>query len=423
MRILILCRGIVIALALILSLAAFAGSSPVDQATEVDSIVLASDAAIDRVEQDAEAAQRLASYSRIRNVWRFVSFATHVLILGFLAFSGLAARLRDWTRKVGPKFLALWTFTTLLITANYLLYLPFAIYRGFVVESDFGFLNLSFFGWWGDSLLGLLVKIGVAIVPVWLLYQCLERFRRWWLAFTSLLAPVIVFAIVLTPVIISPLFNDFIPLQDKQIESAVQLLAERAGIGDADIFEVNASRQSSRVNAYVTGLFGSKRIVLYDTLLEEFTLDEIRFIMAHEIGHYVKHHVWWGTLVAIVYLGLLFWLLSHWGPLIIGRWSGRLHFAHLSNWASLPLIIMMLTILNFALQPLTNMVSRVMERQSDEYGLDLSGVPTATAISTYHKLSGLNLSDPSPHPLIEFWFYTHPSLSKRIAFAEKHRSN
>ncbi|MFH1687501.1 MAG: M48 family metallopeptidase [bacterium] len=420
MRILVVSLALVM-MVLLATLAA-ADWAAGEQPLPADTIGVAGTVApVDQAAPNTDNDERLVSYSQLRNIWRFVSLAGKVLILGLIAFSGWAARLRDWVGRIRPKFFALWAFVTLLIALDYLLYLPFAIYRGFWVETGHGFLNQTFLGWWRDDLLGLLVEIVVAIVPIWLLYFCLERFRRWWLVFTGLLAPVIIFAIVLAPVVISPLFNDFMPLQDKHIESEIQSLADRAGIAGADIFEVNASKQSSKVNAYVTGLFGSKRIVLYDTLLDQFTLDEAKFVMAHEMGHYVKHHIWWGTLIAVVYLGLLFWLISRWAPTIIRRWSGRLRLAHLSNWASLPLVVMLLLILNFVLQPLTNVASRTMERQSDRYGLEMSGVTKEAAISTYRKLATINLSDPEPHPLIEFWFYSHPSLSKRIAFVENFR--
>jgi len=326
MSILYSCSITVVTLAFLLACPAYADSGGVSQSNgaEVLTDSASRETMTDRPEHDIEVTEQMASYSRIRNIWRFVSFGVHIAILGLIAFSGLAARLRDWVAKIRPGFLSLWVFTALILAVDYLLYLPFTVYRGFVVESNYGFLNLSFFGWWGESLLGLLVRVCVAIIPVWLLYQCLKRFRRWWLVFTGLLAPVIVFSIVLSPIIVSPLFNDFVPLQDKQVESEIRSLAECAGIGDADIFEVNASKQSSRINAYVTGLFGSKRIVLYDTLLDKFTLDEVKSVMAHEIGHYVMHHVWLGTSIAVTYLGLLFWLLSRWAPKVIGRQSGRL---------------------------------------------------------------------------------------------------
>ena len=212
------------------------------------------------------------------------------------------------------------------------------------------------------------------------------------------------------------MFNDFVPLEDKQLESEIVTLAEKGGIGDADIFQVDGSRQSSKLNAYVTGLFGSKRIVLYDTLIRNFSLDEIKFVMAHEMGHYVKHHLWWGLLVTVLFtLGAL-WLMDKTIHPVIRRFKNRFGFDSLSDMASLPLVLIFISVIFFVFQPITNSASREMERQADRYGMEMSGVSGEAAAIAFDKLSVYNLSDPDPHPLVEFWFYDHPALKKRMAF-------
>jgi Zn-dependent protease with chaperone function len=183
------------------------------------------------------------------------------------------------------------------------------------------------------------------------------------------------------------------------------------------VFQVDASKQSSKVNAYVTGLFGSKRIVLYDTLIKNFSIDEIEFVMAHEMGHYVMHHIWWGIGVSIFALLFTLWAINRLVPLIARRWQRRLGFSGLADYASLPLVLLCATVLSFVFQPVTNAASRLMERQADTYGMRMSGVASESAVRAFDKLSVYNLSDPSPSPLVEFWFYSHPALSKRMAFA------
>jgi Zn-dependent protease with chaperone function len=360
--------------------------------------------------------EQLVAYSQFNGIWRFVSFALGLLSLAVILFTGLSARLRIWAAGIRPKFFAMWVFVVLFLLADYLLSLPFAIYRGFIVESDYGFINQTFMQWWGEDLLGLLITAAFMIIPVWFFYVMVNKFRRWWLWFSLGAIPFVVAAAVIIPVVISPMFNEFGPLQDKQLEAEILALAEQAGIEGADVFEVDASKQSSKINAYVTGLFGTKRIVLYDTLIKNFTLDEIKFVMAHEMGHYNMNHVWQGVGLAILFMIFAFWLTNRLIHLVIDRFKSRFGFDRLGDYASWPLVLVFLTVIMFVFQPVTNGFSRYMERRSDTYGMQMSGVDGEDAATAFDKLSVFNLSDPDPNAIIEFWFYSHPALTKRMAF-------
>jgi Zn-dependent protease with chaperone function len=184
---------------------------------------------------------------------------------------------------------------------------------------------------------------------------------------------------------------------------------------------VDGSKQSSKINAYVTGLFGTKRIVLYDTMIDNFTLDEIRFVMGHEMGHYLMNHMWWGLGIAILFIMFSLWLMDKTIHGVIRRFSTRFRFKKLSDIASLPLVLIFIYVINFAFQPITNSSSRFMERQADKFGMDITGVSGETAAIAFDKLSVYNLSDPDPSELVEFWFYSHPSLKKRMAFVRSYR--
>jgi Zn-dependent protease with chaperone function len=270
--------------------------------------------------------------------------------------------------------------------------------------------------WWGDNLLGLLVGVVFMIIPVWFLYWVLNRLKHWWLWFSLGAVPLLVLAIVIVPVVISPLFNEFTPLKDKALESEIVGLAQREGIEGADVFEVDGSKQSTKVNAYVTGLFNTKRIVLYDTLIKNFTTDEIKFVMAHEMGHYLMNHLWYGLSIAILFIMAALWLASRLLPVTISRLRHSFRFERLGDYASLPLIMAYLTVFSFLFQPVTNATSRYMERLADDHGMRASGVSADVAESTFNKLSVLNLSDPDPSGLVEFWFYNHPAIKRRIEF-------
>lgn len=368
-----------------------------------------------------ERAQQLHSYSQFTNIWRFVSFFVGIGSLLLILFSGLSARFRTWAQIGRKKLFVYWIFVILILLTDYLINLPFSIYRSFFVEHEYGFSNQTFGQWFGEDLLNLGITALIAIVPMAFFYWLVGRFRRWWLWFSIGMFPVMVFFVVIAPVFISPLFNDYTPLQDKQLETRILTLADKAGIQGSDVFEVNASKQSSKVNAYVTGLFGTKRIVLYDTLIKNFSYNEIGFVMGHEMGHYVMNHVWWGLSLAILFVALALWLTNRTIRPVIRKFSGRFGFDKLEDIASLPLVLVYASVIMFVLQPFMNTGSRYMEHQSDIYGMDITGVSAEDAARAFDKLSAYNLSDPDPNPIIEFWFYSHPSLKKRIEFVRQYR--
>jgi len=253
------------------------------------------------------------------------------------------------------------------------------------------------------------------------LYFLINRFpRRWWLYFSIGAVPFIILTIIIVPVLVSPLFNDFKPLQNQELKTEILSLAGKAGIEGADVFEVDASRQSNKLNAYVTGLFNTKRIVLYDTIIKAMTRDEVLFVMAHEMGHYVMNHVWIMVAMISIMLFVSIWLTSRILPALIQKYNSRLKFENLTSYASLPFILFAITFILFFVQPVTNGISRQFEHASDKYGMEMTGFNSEAAAVAFEKLSAYNLSNPNPSPLVEFWFYNHPALKKRIEFVKEY---
>ncbi|MBI5267959.1 MAG: M48 family metalloprotease, partial [candidate division Zixibacteria bacterium] len=177
----------------------------------------------------------------------------------------------------------------------------------------------------------------------------------------------------------------------------------------------------SKINAYVTGLFNTKRIVLFDTLIKNFTSDEIAFVMGHEMGHYVMHHIWLGLAIMIVSVLFGLWLIDRFVHNLIHRWRLKFGFERIQDMASLPLLLLLLTVFMFVYQPVFNTASRAMEHASDTFGMEVSGVSGESAATAFDKLSVYNLSDPDPSPIVEFWFYSHPALKKRMAYVREYR--
>ncbi|HET9783822.1 MAG TPA: M48 family metalloprotease, partial [Terriglobales bacterium] len=223
------------------------------------------------------------------------------------------------------------------------------------------------------------------------------------------LAAAVVVSVALDPVVIEPLFNRFTPVTNPEIRTDLEQLARKAGIPNARILEMNASRQSAHTNAYVVGILGSQRIVVYDTLLQTQTPAEVEFVVGHEIGHYVLHHLWKGVAFT---LALLFALLALTGWLY-PRWSrGRSP----ADPAGLALLLFILLAALFLVSPFTNGFSRWEEHQADAFGLRLSG-QAAAAVTGFQREEHTDLIDPDPPAWVVWWFFNHPSQQQRIDFA------
>lgn len=357
----------------------------------------------------------LISYSEFVSRWRFISFFIQVAIFLILLYLGLSGMFRRWAERISKKKVPTYFFYYLFLTIFlFLMNFPFSYYRGFLIEHQFGFSNQSFGEWFGESLKGEAVGLVFGFVIILILYRLINRFRKWWLLFGLSAVPFAAFVIIIYPVVVAPLFNKFEPIRDQEVASAMRDLAEKAGIHNPDIYQVDASKQSSKVNAYFTGMFGTKRIVLYDTTIKNFTVNELKFIMGHEIGHFLLNHIWYGLLTAVILIFFAGFLADKILPSFIRRNENRFGIRKLGDIASLPVFLLFITVFGFITQPINNGVSRYFEYQSDEYGLKLSGVSGEEAAIAFDKLSVYNLSDPEPSALTEFWFYDHPALKKRM---------
>lgn len=365
---------------------------------------------------------KLAAYSQFKNIWLFIDFFLSLIILYLFLRTGLSAKIRDWSKKIRIPFFALWVYFGIYMLIYFLVEFPFTVYRYFLVEGEYGFINQTFGSWFSEELLTLGLTVLIGIIPIWFVFWLIKKSSRWWLWMTAGLVPFIVFAIVVAPVFIMPLYNDFVPLQDQQLKSEILSLADKAGIEGSDVFQVNASKQSSKINAYVTGLFGSERIVLYDTMIDNFSRNEIKFVMGHEMGHYVLNHIWTGVFISIFFIMFALWITDKSIHAVLKKNKNKFKIESLSDYASLPLLLLYLTVLSFLFQPLTNSISRYHEHQSDIFGMDISKVNGEDAARAFEKLSAYNLSDPDPHPFMEFWFYSHPALSKRIEFVRQYHN-
>jgi len=369
-----------------------------------------------------EPSDRARSYQRGNTVLWLADLALGVAIPAAVLATGLAARLRDAAARTAARLP--WTrgrrwATVAGVVAGYgllatLAMLPFAFYAGFVREHAYGLSTQTLGKWLRDGAIAWTLATGFAMLAAPVVFLLLRRSpRRWWLWATLAAAPVLVALQIAGPVWVAPLFDRFRPLEAGPLRDGLVALATRAGVGHADIFVVDASADTRALNAYVAGLGGTHRIVLWDTLLERLSHAEVRAVTAHELGHYVLGHVRLGLGLALAGLMATLWLVHRTAGWAIGRWRARFGFDTLADPAALPLLLLLATLASLPLTPAALALSRRLERDADRYALELTRDPRAVATS-FVALQETNLADPRPPAWLELLRYSHPPLGDRI---------
>jgi STE24 endopeptidase len=372
---------------------------------------------------------RAVAYARARYTLHFVSFAWSVIVLAAIIAWRLGPRFRDLAeRATRRRFWQAAIVVALLLVTDGVLELPTGIY-GHHLARLYGQSVQGWGSWLGDGVKTLLVGMVIAIPLFWLLYAMLRRSpRRWWLWFWLALLPILVFLIFVTPLAIDPLFFRFTPLAPVHPELAAKIeeVTVRAGrrIPQEKMFAMDASTKYKSVNAYVTGLGASKRVVVWDTTIEKATIPQTLFVFGHEMGHYVLLHI----PKTIGFLWALLFVLLGGGAALVTRWlggrGGRWGIRGVSDWASLPVLFLVATVAGELAQPVISGFVRAQEHDADIFGLEaIHGiVPDSqrTAAEAFQLLGETNLSDPDPSPFIRFWLYDHPPLAERLRFAAQY---
>jgi Zn-dependent protease with chaperone function len=277
-------------------------------------------------------------------------------------------------------------------------------------------------GWWLDWFKGEVLTLLVGTAVVSLLFVLLRRSpRRWWLWFWVIVQPCIVLGVYLAPVVVDPLFNHFTPLaqQDPALVSRLEQVARMGGldIPPQRMFVEDASRRSTGMNAYVTGIGDSKRIVVWDTTVKQLPTDEILAIYAHEQGHYVLHHIPKGIAFSAALTLMLFALIGWLYPWLVGRYGDAWHIGEPWDWAGLPLVLLLSLALNFLSAPVSNAFSRSEEHAADVYGEHLLAkvLPDASQVEVqdFNRLGRVWLDDPAPNHFVVWWTYSHPPTADR----------
>ncbi|MCV2352725.1 M48 family metallopeptidase [Paucibacter sp. B2R-40] len=348
------------------------------------------------------------------------NFLLGLAVAGLMLRGRASARVRDWAKRVGRKafardaiygavyMLAVWTLT-----------LPLTIYQGFVREHAYGMATQTFGPWFGEQLIGLGVSMLIGGLMVATLYVVIRRAgERWWLWGTLTSTGLLAVMLLLGPILIEPLFNTYKPVEDGPIRTAVLTMAHANGVPANNIYEFDASRQTTRVSANVAGLFGSAAVRLNDNLLRRSGEAEVRAVMGHELGHYVLNHVL-KSLAEMTLLLLAGFLFTQWAiNKLLARHGSHWGLGGVSDVASLPLLVALLSVFMFVGTPLINSLVRSQEMEADYFGLNLAREPHGMSevllkLAEYRK--------PDPGPLEEIIFFDHPSARTRIHAAMQWR--
>src|SRR6185312_7945605 len=358
----------------------------------------------------------------IGTVWGFV------VLLGIL-YLGVVAKFRDWAEKSGRNSFvqALAVIPAFIVILNVLDW-PLAAY-GHHISLQYGLSVQHWGSWFSDVLKGLAISIVISTLTLWLMIWVIRRSpRRWWFYFWLIAVPFIVFFAVITPVVIDPMFNKFEPLDktNPQLVDSIETVLHRGGviIPRDRMFLMKASEKVTTLNAYVTGFGPSKRVVVWDTTIQKATTPETLFVFGHEMGHYVLNHVIIGLSAAAIGLLIALYLLYRLSGWFLRRWGPRWQIRELGDWAALPMIFLIFSILGFISQPISAGISRTIEHNADVYGLEVTHGINANsqeaAAHAFQVLGELSLDYPYPSKFVVFWYYDHPSIPDRVRFAHQY---
>ncbi|MEW6507267.1 MAG: M48 family metallopeptidase [Bacteroidota bacterium] len=333
-----------------------------------------------------------------------------ILIFLFVLFD-FSLQLENYVRTfLTNDYLVLIAYVITIGLISSLLFFPVNYYVEFYLEHKYNLSNQTFWKWiiedTKEAIVGLVIGLPILVI----FYYVLNTFKdNWWLPFSIILFLISVFLAKILPVIILPIFYKITLIDDEELKNRIIELSKDAGLSVKNVFKFNMSKNTKKANAAFTGLGKSKRILLGDTLIENYSRDEIETVIAHELGHYKKKHIIKNIIISTVTSFVTFYLIS-----ILYSFSlPFFDFDSITRISALPLLALWGTIISLIITPVSNFISRKFEYEADRYAVESTSKKEAF-INTLDKLTDQNLGDREPHPFIEWFFYSHPSIKKRI---------
>lgn len=340
----------------------------------------------------------------------FYSLALLLIFLG----SGLSLWLENLLKNFAlPNYLFIAVYLLVISLTYYLLSLPLNFYASFTLEHKFNLTKQRAGAWWVDQLKSGILAYIFSLILILSFYWVLGKFSQWWLIISIFWIFFSVVLAKLAPILIIPIFFKYKKLEDQILRQRILDLAAKMQIKLMDVFEIDFSKKTLKANAAFTGMGSSRRVLLADTLKDKYTYSEVEVILAHEFAHYqLKHIIKLIVVNSLVTLGLFYLIFATSSYTLV-----LFKLGSLQQLASLPLVFLYFLLFGIIMQPLEAYVSRRYERQADRLALKVTGDKEAF-VSLMEKLSAQNLSDRNPHPLIKFFFFTHPPTDERIKIAQ-----
>jgi STE24 endopeptidase len=365
------------------------------------------------IQADTPEARR---YNRTRRWLGIADFIAGFLFLIVLLLTGWSGTLRDLAYRLGFQnyVLSLFLYLLLLLVISKVLGMGLEYY-GYRLERRFKLSNQRFRAWIWDEFKGFLVGLVLGSVVVELLYFTIRQWpQQWWLLAWAIFMVLFIVMAQLAPVILFPIFYKFEPLDNEDLRRRLVVLSEHAGTHVRGIYRWKLSEKSKKANAALTGLGRTRRIILADTLLDNYAPDEIEAVLAHELGHHVHRHI-----LKSIFMQAAITLFGFWAANWALHYAVDQHmFVQLSDFANLPLLVLVSTVLSMLLMPALNAYSRFNERQADRYAFH-SIASVEPFISSMNKLAEQNLAERTPSKWVEWFFHSHPAISRRVAAAEE----
>lgn len=359
-------------------------------------------------------------YSKIRNFLFFISTPIEWLFYLLILLFGLSKAFKRWSeqsakyRILQQAIYLLWLSVAAFIATTPLSYVSYSLSKKYNISTQ------SFSSWMKDEIIDFWVNFGTMFIIVIVLYWLMRKFeRKWWLFAWLISIPFTLFMMFLQPVVIDPLYNEFYPLKNKELEAKILEMANTAGIPAEHVFEVNMAEKTNALNAYVTGIGSNSRIVLWDTTLNRLTDDQILFIMAHEMAHYVEKHLYFGIAGYLIFSLLGLYIIARLMRVIVGKWGDALKISAINDIQSLPLFLLLLSMLMYVSSPFSNTISRYEEMRADRYAIEMTQNSEA-AIGTFQELTKAGLSQVNPPLLVKIFRYGHPTMLERITRIEEY---
>lgn len=355
---------------------------------------------------------------KYNNIKLAISISETILlfILTFLFLSsGYSKVLSEWLYTFTQSdYLVLVLFTIITGLAVSIIFFPMNFYSSFILEHKYNLSNQTLLKYFTEGIKSTVVS-GVIGIPILLLfYFILKEFGdNWWLVFAIAMFFISVILSQLFPIVIFPIFYKVKPIEDEELKERIKSLAIQAGLKVQDVYSFDMSKNTKKANAAFTGLGKTKRIILGDTLLSSYTKDEIETVIAHELGHYKKKHIIKNIIYGTLNSFLIFFVISILYKSTL-NWFG---FSSVTEIAALPLLTLWAMLIGLVQTQIGNMLSRKFEYEADQYAIETTRKPSSF-IQTLNKLTDQNLGDREPHPFVEWFFYSHPSIRKRIAAIE-----